>query len=288
MDNYKITIEFFVNELSSIPETCNGKSFSFHGDLDEVGDVTINGNNFCMKIVKDFSEDELIYNSFEMDGQSLEMQLENLSQTDIIEHPMDKENLNVAENPMDKENLNVAENPMDKENLNVAENPMDKENLNVAENPMDKENLNVAENPMDKENLNVADKTMQDENEMEVKHMKIVPGVICMSFIDGEPYEYTISSTTHYVHQKCYKNWFENLEENVKLLEISHLYAIGRNQQIKLQNYIRNIPIYLWTKPNYFPPKCPNCLRHGCSQYKTKFVLYDMFKYVFELQCEHE
>ncbi|GFR28735.1 hypothetical protein TNCT_116921 [Trichonephila clavata] len=92
MNNYKVSIEFFVNELLDIPKTCNGESFSFYGNLGDIGNVTINGNKFCMKIIKeDFCNDELVYNSSEMDSQSLELKQENLN----VEKSITMEKINI-------------------------------------------------------------------------------------------------------------------------------------------------------------------------------------------------
>ncbi|GFU23461.1 hypothetical protein NPIL_401661 [Nephila pilipes] len=287
MDNYKVSIEFNMNVLPNIPELCSGKAFSFKGCLDYIGDINIIGNRFNMKISKLIKEEEddccgeLIYDSCEMDS---EISVNSEIKKENLDAEIKKENLNAK---IENENLNAK---IENENLNAK---IENENFNVEfEEKMDEdENVNAesedenvnAESEDENVNAEIGNKDLQ----MEVKPMNVIPGVICMSFANSEPYEYTISNTTHYIYEMCNGNWFEKLEENRKALEITHLYAIGRNQQMYLQEYIRDIPVYLWNKPGYFNGRCSNCFRYGCSQFKTKFVLYDMFKHVFELKCEH-
>ncbi|GFU12375.1 hypothetical protein NPIL_138441 [Nephila pilipes] len=319
MDNYKVVIEFNLNVLPNIPESCSGKNFNFEGNLEFIGNICINGDKFNMKINKLVKEEQFDLNEeyefcemdFGMDNEiSLDSEIKNTNynnENKSMENTnSDYENKSMENTNIDNENKSMENTNSDNENKSMEITDSDDESKSMENTDSDDENKSIEDNNGDDENKNIngddEDKSInfnEEKNDlnmeignkdlqMEIKPMDVIPGVICMSFEKRLPYEYTISTTTHYVYEKCEGNWLEKLEEIIEALGITHFYAIGKNQQKYFQDYLNNITVELWNKPAYFNPKCSKCYRYGCSQYKTKYVLYDMFQYLFELQCEHK
>lgn len=119
----------------------------------------------------------------------------------------------------------------------------------------------------------------------EIQRMHNVPGVICFSFRKS-PYDFCISTTTQYVYGLCEGEWLNRLNKYVKDLNITQLYVVGRNQKKIIENFVVDVPIYVWKRPMYKMQMCSKCARFGCAQYKAKCLLSDIFMQLFLIQCE--
>lgn len=131
---------------------------------------------------------------------------------------------------------------------------------------------------------------MDNETQLKekVKPMKLVFGLLCMSFNKG-PYEFTLATMSHYISGECDENnyWLHNLDFYIQSLNITHLYVTGYNQLELISKYVYSVKIEV-LKKQYLPNlkyRCRKCFRYGCSTYKATSILHYNFKYNFEIPC---
>ena len=124
-----------------------------------------------------------------------------------------------------------------------------------------------------------------------VMAMPSVIGFITMSFYDRQPYEFTITTMTHYISGKCdpANKWLHNLDNYIQRLNISILYVAGTIQKQILSHYVSSAKMEFSYSKFKVPAKqkCPGCFRHGCSKFKAANILRYNFCFNFSIPCSY-